>query len=356
MNGIKLEAKSGRKEGQSMVEFMLALPILLFVIFGIIEFARLTFAWMAVQNSARFGIRYAVTGEFDEVYCVAAGNYLGADFINADVFGGDPQDCRIPDDYTGTDSGDKERDLIDLARLYSIRDASSGAGAGLWLEPAALGNYSQYLSLHDEAYIGQADQGGFFHVTTCSNRNNQYAVDYNNYAVPLCVDTLIPVLMDDAGGPGDRVKVRVDHQHKFFLPILNNIWSSVPLSAERDGIVEKFRTSRVLGVSGPILSAATWTTTPTVTQTPTNTPPPTETLTPTPTPTPIPVNCDLIEVVNSFAGPWVSGYYINSVVIRNNNPVSIHLNSANQTWQKNRPATLLHSRKNRSFNSFSFLS
>ena len=49
-----------------MVEFMLALPILLFAIFGIIEFARLTFAWMAVQNAARFGIRYAVTGQFNE--------------------------------------------------------------------------------------------------------------------------------------------------------------------------------------------------------------------------------------------------------------------------------------------------
>ena len=92
-----------------MVEFMIALPILLFIIFGIIEFSRLTFAWMAVQNSARFGIRYAVTGEFDEVYCVQAGNFLGANHINADVFNGDPQDCIIPDDFTGTDANDKDK-------------------------------------------------------------------------------------------------------------------------------------------------------------------------------------------------------------------------------------------------------
>ena len=51
-----------RKRGQAMVEFVIALPILLFILFGIIEFARLTFAWMSVQNAARFGIRYAVTG------------------------------------------------------------------------------------------------------------------------------------------------------------------------------------------------------------------------------------------------------------------------------------------------------
>ncbi|MCK4488994.1 MAG: pilus assembly protein [Anaerolineales bacterium] len=324
-----------------MVEFVIALPILLFVIFGIIEFARLTFAWMAVQNSARFGIRYAVTGEFNEVYCVSAGNYLGADHVNADVFNGDPQDCLIPDDYTGTDANDKERELIDLARLYSIQDATSGGGAGLWLDPAASGDYSQYLSLHDEAQVGQVDQKGFFHVTVCSNRENQFVVDYFNYSVPLCIDNFGGVLMDDAGGPGDRVKVRVQHQHPLFLPILSNIWPSVSLNAERDGIVERFRVTRILGVSGPILSAPTWTQTPTVTDTPTITPSPTPTSTSTPTNTPIPVQCDLIEVVNSYAGHWTSGYYINSVTIRNNNPVPINFYSAEQIWQKNDPGRYL---------------
>jgi len=110
MKSKEFAVKSNRRQGQGMVEFMIALPILLFVIFGIIEFARLAFAWMAVQNSARFGIRYAVTGEFNDVYCVQAGNYLGADYINADVFNGDPQDCEIPDDYSGTYANDKERE------------------------------------------------------------------------------------------------------------------------------------------------------------------------------------------------------------------------------------------------------
>jgi len=50
-----------KSRGQAMVEFVIALPVLLFIIFGIIEFARMVFAWMAVQNAARFGIRYAVT-------------------------------------------------------------------------------------------------------------------------------------------------------------------------------------------------------------------------------------------------------------------------------------------------------
>ncbi len=313
---------------------MLALPVLLFVIFGIIEFARMVFAWMAVQNAARFGIRYAVTGEFNDIYCVPAGAMLGLDYVAADTFNGDPQDCRVPNDYTGADGTDIERELTDLARLYSIQDAAEGGGTGLWFEPAVSGDYSQYLSMHDPTFIGQADQRGFINVTVCSNRNNQYVVDYFNYDVPLCYDSLGPFLMDDAGGPGDRVKVRVDHTHPLLLPIISNIWPTVHINAERDGIVEKFRTSRVLGVSGPILSAPTWTQTPTVTNTPTITQTPTPSLTPTSTNTPIPVDCDQITVTNSYVGHWVSGYYIQSVDIRNDNPVDIHFLSANQVWQK----------------------
>ncbi len=323
-----------------MVEFVLALPILLFVIFGIIEFARLTFAWMAVQNSARFGIRYAVTGEFDEVYCVAAGNNLGAAHINADVFGGDPQDCIVPDGYTGTDSSEKERDLIDLARLFSIQDAAVGGGSGLWLDPAVSGDYEQYLANNNPVFIGQTASEGYFHTTICSNRGNQFAVDYNNHAIPLCVDNLNAILMDDAGGPGDRVKVHIEHEHPFFLPILSNVWPSVSISAERDGIVEKFRTSRVVGVSGPILSAPTWTQTPTITDTPTITPTPTATptttptLTPTFTATPIPVNCDLIYVEDSYLTDYY-GYYAQLVVkVRNDNPIPVQFLEANQIWQK----------------------
>ena len=317
-----------------MVEFMLALPILLFVIFGIIEFARMVFAWMAVQNAARFGIRYAVTGEFDDTYCIPAGALLGVDHINADTFNGDPQDCIVPRDYTGNDGADIERELTDLARLYSIQDAAEGGGTGLWFEETVSGDYSQYLSSHDPGFIGDVDEKGFINVTVCSNRNNQYLVDYFNYDVPLCWDNLGSYLMDDAGGPGDRVKVRVDHTHPLLLPILSNIWPTIRINAERDGIVEKFRTSRVMGVSGPILSAPTWTQTPTTTNTPTITQTPTPSLTPTATNTPIPVQCDLITVTNSYAGHWISGYYIQSVDIRNDNPVEIHFHSANQIWQK----------------------
>ena len=42
--------------GQSMVEFAIALPILLLLVFGIIEFGRILQAWLAIENGARFGV------------------------------------------------------------------------------------------------------------------------------------------------------------------------------------------------------------------------------------------------------------------------------------------------------------
>ncbi|MGD8622400.1 MAG: pilus assembly protein, partial [Anaerolineales bacterium] len=59
-----------RFRGQTLVEFALVLPVMLLTIFVIIELARLLHAWLAVENGARFGVRYAVTGEYNDTYCV----------------------------------------------------------------------------------------------------------------------------------------------------------------------------------------------------------------------------------------------------------------------------------------------
>ena len=54
------------------MEFALILPVLLLMLFGIIEFARILQAWLSVENGARFGVRYAVTGEYNTTYCTTA--------------------------------------------------------------------------------------------------------------------------------------------------------------------------------------------------------------------------------------------------------------------------------------------
>jgi len=49
-------------DGQSMVEFALVIPLVLLLLFGIIEFGRVYSAQLAVDNAARQGARLAAVG------------------------------------------------------------------------------------------------------------------------------------------------------------------------------------------------------------------------------------------------------------------------------------------------------
>jgi TadE-like protein len=282
--------------GQALLEFALALPVLLLLLFGIIEFGRLLQAWMAVQNAARFGLRYAVTGEYNPVYCGAAASALG--LTAADTFGGDPaNDCNVPGSY-GSNAINLSEQLVDWARLPSIYDAALAGITGAAIDPSTTvsGDYFTYLNTHDIINdLGHPNVKGYIHVMVCSNRDldndpnhtPDFQRDPNTYPVTCLRLYPSPQLhMDDAGGPGDRVRVWVTFTHPMWLPFLSNLWPTVPLSAWREGIVEKFRTSRISGLGSPISNAPTWTPTSTNTPTPTITPTPSVTPTPTPTETP----------------------------------------------------------------------
>ncbi len=59
------ERRPGRAKAQSLVEFAIGAPLLLILIFGIIDIARLVQARVSTSNAARAAIRYAVTGQQD---------------------------------------------------------------------------------------------------------------------------------------------------------------------------------------------------------------------------------------------------------------------------------------------------
>ena len=54
-----METKS---RGQGLVEFALILPLLLMLLLGVVEGARLAWAYITVQEAAREAARYAVSG------------------------------------------------------------------------------------------------------------------------------------------------------------------------------------------------------------------------------------------------------------------------------------------------------
>lgn len=227
-----------------MVEFALVLPLLLLVVFTIIELARLLHAWVAIENGARFAVRYAVTGEYNSAYC--------------DMF---------PDDECD------ELSEEDAARIPSIKDAALSGSASIWR--------------NDGASIGQP---GYFKVTVCSNKSGMVYF-------PSDPDTSTPAEctpIEDAGGPGDRVSVTVDFDHPLILPLISEWWPQVHLSARREGIVEQFKVARVVGLPATI---AVPTFTATITNTPTITQTPTETSTPTPTPCKVPPVVTIVEPI-----------------------------------------------------------
>jgi hypothetical protein len=121
--------KRNTSRAQGLVEFAIVLPILMIAILSIIEFGRLFHAWLAVENGARFGIRYAVTGEYNSANCVGGATGEGK--------------CTNPADEV-------------LARVISIHDVAWGG--------------SESILRKGE---GQADntQPGFFHVVVCKPEN-----------------------------------------------------------------------------------------------------------------------------------------------------------------------------------------
>jgi len=50
-----------QQAGQTMVEFALVIPLLLLLVFGIMEFGRAFYAYSAISNAAREGARFGVT-------------------------------------------------------------------------------------------------------------------------------------------------------------------------------------------------------------------------------------------------------------------------------------------------------
>ena len=320
------------KLGQSFVEFALILPFLLLLLTAIIEFSYAFYTWVALQEVARIGVRYAVTGQYDPQYCAAAGTALNAFYPG--IAAHDPNhDCIVESDQdpitvnsVAVRFEEQSSLLQDWARLPTTRDAAMHGGAGMLFDPTAgvSGDYKQYLAnptvytSFSPNYRGNPTANGYIDIQVCSSRvyaaedsvNPHYylgVVNRQNRYFGVCT-AVLPFTAysatspynnryytDDAGGPGDRVRVYVTYNHPLITPFLNAIWPNLKMTTSQDGVVEKFRISRVSGQVGSIAALPAWTNTPTVTNTPTltltpsNTPTitqtPTRTLTFTPTPT-----------------------------------------------------------------------
>ena len=222
----------GQKKAQSMVEFALILPILLLLIFGILEYGRLFFAWISIENAARVGARYASTGNYEITFC-------------PDLDGGGEADkC----------DGAMKDEEIDVARILSIKDETDGLLFGNPIIQSAIDS-----------------QSSFFHITVCSQNQG-----LNTFTPPKMGGTIYSgctkisdgTPAEHPGVPGERVIVSVDYNFPFIVPFFKDVQDYFHLGSYKEATVEQFRVSRVVNVPPTITIPTVPTSTPLPTATP----------------------------------------------------------------------------------------
>ncbi len=385
-----------RHRGQALAEFALTLPILLLLLFGIIEFARIFQAWVTLQNAARTAARYATTGQVEsaeleaiaDTFAISVGDAAAAAAdgtrnqlcLNGDYRGthaaygpytpGSYQDYEsvFANHWDGLDcepgSEDHKGLINDLGRIGSIRNQARIGAAGLdirmWDEQAYA--IEADPTTGDFVRWANSEVPGWFHVFICSGRPtlregddppNSIALRYamNREALTCAVqesrgsDTSDDPqtvnnygnLQWDAGGPGDPVEIIITFNHPLITPLA--LPTYVQLQARRVMVNEAFRSSRVVNLP-PVNSGPT--DTPTHTFTPSEVPPATETHTPTftPTHTETPTATGTATATPtpdctmlSIVSTGFSGAYY-QVSIRNENLGSLNLEGVRLEWTK----------------------
>lgn len=268
-----------------MVEFALTLPILLLLMFGIIEFGRIFQAWVTIQNAARTAIRYAVTGQYD-----ASTFDLDHDW--------DPNNLAskpgIPCPYTDTDPkqatfkahwdniacnpGNDDHYWMrrDIVRMYTIYQTARVGAAGLALnnngpDIPGTGFGSQTRA---ELLTKLKTERGWFHVWICSSRVTLQDTDVNGkpyarytqgdqgadktetdgtkFGQCQVAENTSPIKGNDQydpGGPGDFVQIIVYFNHPLITPLGLQSTGFITLQARRVAVNESYRTAKVINIT-----------------------------------------------------------------------------------------------------------
>lgn len=195
-----------RRRGQALVEFSLILPLLILLIFGIIEMARVMQAWITLQNSARAATRWASIGAikwdiFDVTYdpattpqdqavldaivpCVLTDERGTKNTINnVERYVGD-EESLFATWYDGTNCDPRLEDhqlmRRDILRIYSVIHEARTISNGLGLAAAYRGWDWDNISpadapemLYDvwtQPFPGDHEEAGYFYVDVCADR------------------------------------------------------------------------------------------------------------------------------------------------------------------------------------------
>lgn len=204
------EQPGSSNRGQTLAEFAISLPILLLLLFGILEFGRLFQSWVTIQNAARQAARYAITGAYNEdkynmdalLPCKVDAVPAERDTLTLPLWDTDPTDAILPeveiDIYkpasgileedsehlyrTWYGQGDcfpdetSEQQRKDVLRLASIYDEARIGAAGLLKEDTLLPDNVTQSTLQSFLFNSvqnpspRREDRGWFDVSICSTR------------------------------------------------------------------------------------------------------------------------------------------------------------------------------------------
>jgi len=246
--------------GQGIVEFALILPVLLLVIFLLIEGALLLQAYLAVQHAAREAARWAITyqpNQGERLDGTACTNLA----YNPPVNYPPPNDYRVP----GNDCDPTENvDEYNRRRVMMIKLVALERAVGLRINRSALG----LTAANFQAY---SSTPGFFGVRVWGFPSFEGAQQ-----------------LDHASLPGLPVRLQVVHNVEIIDPLFRAIIAYVPVESHVEMINEGVQ------VGYGDLPPPMFQPPPTIIA-PTFEPPPTEKPgTPTPTPRPIRYSVDIL--------------------------------------------------------------
>ncbi len=180
---LKLKRPSS---GQALVEFALIITVLLMIIFLIIEVARVLWAWNQVQNAAREGARYAITGQIMPGDCAVANLPKFTDTITDTAEGYGVYNLCVED---------TDEEYSSLLRVASIVSVTHQALTGLPL-----------------------------------NETSGRQEDDNYYLIKIWgVDSDRVIQEDFAGAPLEPVWVRVTYQVPIITPFFRPFAKTIPV-------------------------------------------------------------------------------------------------------------------------------
>lgn len=154
-----------RRRGQALAEFALTLPILLLLVFGIIEFARLFQAWVVLQSAARAGARAASIGAINyDIFNVAADSQpIDLRVLNAvtTCTDGDQRGSKVTDAATGVEYYNGTEGLF--ATIYDGSDCDPTSEDHLQLRKDILRVFTVIAAVRDSSstiavYNSRVDQ------------------------------------------------------------------------------------------------------------------------------------------------------------------------------------------------------